>query len=63
MTELSDDKADERKKNNTQKTEQKQKGFRLRRQTLIILFIVGMIINNEHKLCRAFDRLLKSETP
>ena len=22
-----------------------------------------MIINNEHKLCRAFDRLLKSETP
>ena len=27
------------------------------------LCIVGMIINNEHKLCRAFDRLLKSETP
>ena len=24
--------------------------------------MVGMIINNEHKLCRAFDRLLKSET-
>ena len=31
---------------------------------LISFFIVGMIINNEHKqLCRAFDRLLNSETP
>ena len=26
------------------------------------LFIVGTIINNEKKLCRAFDRLLKPET-
>ena len=26
------------------------------------LFIVGMVINNEHKLCRGFGRLLKPET-
>ena len=25
--------------------------------------MVGLIINNEHKLCRAFDRLLTSEIP
>ena len=29
----------------------------------MIFFIVGMIIKNEDKLCKAFDRLLKSETP